>query len=63
MSFITTKPIEWQVHRLMCECGGEFKHVMNINYADKPFAHACDQCGLQDNTVNVYPKTVWEETK
>ena len=61
MSYIQTKPIAWQVQRLLCDCGGMFEHVMNVNYADKPFVHACNVCGLQENMEHVYPRTVWEE--
>jgi len=61
MSYVTIKPIEWKVHRLMCDCGGEFEHKFNISYADKPFTHVCNKCSAIENHEHVYPKTVWEE--
>ena len=61
MSHITTKPIAWQVYRLMCECGGEFEHKFNISYADKPRTHVCNKCSELEAHEDVYPKTVWEE--
>ena len=62
MSNIRTRPIEWTVDRLMCDCGGEFKHMFNISYADKPFTHVCEKCRAVEDTDAIYPKTVWRET-
>jgi hypothetical protein len=45
----------------MCDCGGEFEHKFNISYADKPRTHVCNKCSVVENTVDVYPKTVWRE--
>ena len=61
MSLIKRMPITWHVHRLMCECGGEMEHRLNIGYADKPFVHSCGQCGAQENMEHVYPRTVWQD--
>ena len=63
MSHITTKPIAWQVHRLMCECGGEFEHKFNVSYADKPRTHVCNKCSAIEAHEDVYPKTVWKEVE
>jgi hypothetical protein len=63
MSTKTETPIVWKVQRLMCDCGGEFAHALNIKYADKPFAHACNKCGAHENHEHIYPHTVWEEVK
>ena len=63
MTRTTEAPITWKVQRLLCECGGEMTHRLNIKYADKPFVHACTKCGAQENTEYVYPRTVWEEVK
>lgn len=59
MSTIVETPIVWRAQRLICECGGEYEHRLNIKYADKPFVHACNKCGAQENTKHVYPRTVW----
>ena len=61
MSYITTKPIAWQVHRLLCDCGGEFEHKFNVSYADKPRTHVCNKCSAIEDHADVYPKTVWQE--
>ena len=45
----------------MCDCGGEFKHMHSVKYVEKPFIHACDKCSLMEDTVVVYPRTVWRE--
>jgi len=45
----------------MCDCGGEFKHTINISYAEKPFGHVCDKCSALEATEYIYPRTVWEE--
>jgi len=58
---IKSAPITWHVDRLMCDCGGEFKHTINISYAEKPFGHVCDKCSALEATEYVYPRTVWEE--
>ena len=63
MIYTTEAPIKWTVQRLMCDCGGELEHKLNIKYADKPFLHACNKCGVQENKEHVYPRTVWEEVK
>ena len=61
MSHVTVAPITWKVERLMCDCGGEFKHMHNVKYSEKPYVHACDKCRLVENTEFSYPKTVWVE--
>ena len=61
MSKIKETDITWQVHRLMCDCGGEFEHKFNIKYADKPFTHVCNQCSAVQDTADIYPKTIWRE--
>ena len=63
MSTIKESNIKWVVQRLMCECGGEFEHKFNVNYADLPFAHVCNKCDVMEKTDKVYPSTVWEEVK
>jgi hypothetical protein len=63
MSYIKETPIQWKVQRLMCGCGGEFEHKLNVKYANEPFLHACNQCGEQANKEHVYPRTVWGETE
>jgi hypothetical protein len=61
MTSIRSTPITWHVDRLMCECGGEFKHTVNISYADKPFGHVCEKCSAFEATEYIYPRTVWVE--
>ena len=61
MSSIKTVPITWKVERLMCDCGGEYQHKFSVKYKAKPFTHVCDKCGLVEETVDIYPKTVWVE--
>jgi len=61
MISIKSAPITWHVDRLMCDCGGEFKHTINISYAEKPFGHVCDKCNALEATEYIYPRTVWEE--
>ena len=61
MSYLRTKPVEWKVHRLMCECGGEFEHKFSIKYADKPFTHVCNKCSSVENMEDIYPKPKWME--
>jgi hypothetical protein len=62
MSTVQNAPITWVVEHLMCDCGGEFKHMHSVKYVEKPFIHACDKCSLMEDTVAVYPRTVWRET-
>ena len=62
MTSIKTAPITWHVDRLMCECGGEFKHTVNISYAEKPFGHVCEKCSAFEATEYIYPRTVWVES-
>ena len=62
MSTVKTAPITWSVQRLMCDCGGEFQHTLNIKYSQTPYVHVCDKCSVVENTANIYPKTVWEES-
>lgn len=61
MSTIQTHPITWVVEQLLCDCGGKFKHMHSVKYSEKPYVHACDKCGVVENTEAVYPKTVWNE--
>ena len=61
MSSIKTAPITWTVQRLMCDCGGEFKHTLNTKYSNTPYVHVCEKCNSVENTADVYPKTVWVE--
>ena len=62
MSTVQNAPITWVVERLMCDCSGEFKLMHSVKYVEKPFIHACDKCSLMEDTVVVYPRTVWRET-
>lgn len=59
--WIQKDPINWTVHTLRCKCGGEMEHKVNIKYAEKPFLHACNQCGVSEQMEHVYPRTVWEK--
>ena len=61
MSSIKTSPVTWVVEKLMCDCGGMFKHMHSVKYVQKPFVHACDKCSVVENTEFIYPRTVWSE--
>ena len=63
MSFVKINPITWRVHRLLCDCGGEFQHMFNISYAEKPRTHVCNKCSAVENHEHVYPRTVWEDAQ
>jgi len=61
MSFIKINPITWRIHRLKCDCGGEFEHKFNVSYAEKPRTHVCNRCDAIEDHEYVYPRTVWED--
>ncbi len=63
MSTFKDAPIQWVIRRLACDCGGEFEHKFTVKYAEAPYVHVCNQCSGVENMGDIYPKTVWEETK
>lgn len=63
MSFVKINPITWRVHRLKCDCGGEFEHKFSVKYQPKPFTHVRNKCDAIEDHEYVYPRTVWEDTE
>jgi len=63
MSFVKINPITWRVHRLKCDCGGEFEHKFSVKYQPKPFTHVCNKCSVTENHEHIYPRALWEDAE
>ena len=62
MATVTKTPIAWNLERLICECGGEFKSTGIVLDSYPPqYPLRCDKCRAGETRDERYPRVAWDE--